>query len=90
MLNEKHQLKLTDFGSAVRRVTSNKSSVSACSGLSGISHISTVSNVSNVSNISNPNTNSMIESTNNDGKEDQVEDDLVGSECYVAPEMIRS
>mmetsp|Transcript_42603 Transcript_42603/g.65336 ORF Transcript_42603/g.65336 Transcript_42603/m.65336 type:complete len:216 (-) Transcript_42603:1409-2056(-) len=52
MLNEHWALQLADFGSARRKVSSAKSSVSVCSGYSGLSHISSVSNVSNVSNVS--------------------------------------
>ena len=84
LLNEKYQLKLTDFGSAVKKARSDISSISACSKFSGVSHISNVSNTSNVSNISY-----ISKDVTKEGEQD-AESDLVGSECYVSPEMIES
>jgi len=78
MINENFQIKLADFGTAKKILSSGDSNNSA-GGISQMSYISGMSNVSNISNIS--------------GLSDNLPEDfeeMVGTESYISPEMLES
>lgn len=81
VLNEKFQIQLTDFGTA-KRVISCDASNNSRSGVSDTSYVSGLSAVSYLSDNRSGN-------TSNEPKEEEFED-LVGSECYISPEMLVS
>ncbi len=83
LLDENWVLKLADFGSAKKKISSNISSISRMSGMSDISYVSGLSNVSYISNISANDAPIRAESLSQ-----EEDEDLVGSESYVSPEMV--
>lgn len=85
VLNEKWQIQMTDFGTAKKQIVSDISSCSASvSAYSGISSISGISKMSNISGISAM---ECVNSINEDNKR-ILEEDIIGSEYYVSPEML--
>ena len=91
LLNEKWQVQLADFGTAKVLASSGASASSANRAVSDISNLSSYSANSQLSGISNENLKS-----NNSGNDPSkitlmqppVEEDIVGTEHYISPEMI--
>ena len=84
-LNELWQIKLSDFGTAIK-ITDNSESCSA-SANSDISQISGISGISNISaNLSGSST--VIKAISSTLDKRVSKDDIVGSEFYVSPEMV--
>lgn len=87
VLNENYQIKLTDFGTAKSMFASQMSSNSCTSDLSyisGMSNISAISGMKAGSAMGSP-----MNSGNGPSEETSLEE-LVGSECYISPEMLVS
>jgi serine/threonine protein kinase len=80
VLNEKFQAQLTDFGTA-KRVFSGSTSNASRSTVSDISYISGLSTVSQTQ---------ISQTGNSNSSHEEDFDDLVGSECYISPEMVTS
>jgi serine/threonine protein kinase len=85
VLNEKFQLQLTDFGTA-RKIFSSDASNGSRSGVSDTSYISGLSAVSGLSD-NRSQISTGVNSNENLNKDDE---ELVGSECYISPEMLAS
>lgn len=86
VLNENYQTQLTDFGTAKDMFSSKTSGSSDISYVSGLSNISTISGIGRNSAI-----NSAMGSpagSQNGQSEDLSLEELVGSECYISPEML--
>lgn len=80
LLNEKWQVKMTDFGTAKCIASDKGSSLSA---VSDASYISGLSNISALSGLDGKSKNSKSSFEAND-------DELVGSELYISPEMVEN
>lgn len=92
MLNENWQVQITDFGTAKQIFSANQSENSTNS---NISFVSGLSNISAISGISGFASKSAQLSANSNEKPQQVQaddrdDELVGSEMYISPEMVET
>lgn len=88
LMDESWKLVLADFGSAKKKVSSNKSSTSTVSDLSHISGNTNVSSVSGVSGYPSYTDSAQQNASSNNTLQQDQEDEIVGTSFYVSPEMI--